>query len=265
MGAGRAARVVATLGVGLALAAAAADRELVLRWADDRLTVRLRDAPASDVLAEFARQSGVEIRGALRTPAAVTAEFEGVPVADALHRLLGGESFALVYGEGDRLRAVRLLGASAPGDGAPVTPVPAARVVLAADDAVAAASKRPVRLGARLARALGAPTANFGELFQAALGARDDRARALAVRAWLGILEDEAQLRASVVGSLKAVDDATVVAWLTAQGGDRAAELARRIAAQDRIPELRDRAATLLRQLRARGSAGPGAGAPGAS
>src|SRR3989441_7862474 len=61
-----------------------------------------------------------EIRGQVREPREVTADFESVPLPEALARLLGGQDSALVYGEGGRLKAVRLVG----GDqlGAPASP-----------------------------------------------------------------------------------------------------------------------------------------------
>src|SRR6476661_391235 len=164
------------LAFGLVLTAHAAP-ELTLRWAEQRLTVRLHDVPAYEVLAEFARQSGAEIRGALREPGTVSAEFDDLPVAEALHRLFGAESFALVYGDGDRLREVRLLGAPGPVDAPRPAAEPPTRVVVAPDDTVTAVSKRPVPVEGRLARALGSSTATFEKLFETGLGARDESVR----------------------------------------------------------------------------------------
>src|SRR5207253_10748018 len=85
------------------------------------LTVRLSGVQNSDILAELARQSGAEIRGQVREPREVTADFESVPLPEALARLLGEQNFALVYGKGGRLKAVRLLGADQVAAGAPTT------------------------------------------------------------------------------------------------------------------------------------------------
>jgi len=73
---------------------------------------RLSGMPNSEILEELARQSGAEIRGQVREPREVTADFESVPLPEALARLLGEQNFALVYGKGGRLKAVRLLGGS---------------------------------------------------------------------------------------------------------------------------------------------------------
>src|ERR1051326_1203772 len=84
--------------------------ERVIQYANDALTVRLAKAPLADVLDEVARQTGAEVHGELRAPHEVTAEFDTVPLPEALHRLLGDQNFALVYGTGGRLRVVKLLG-----------------------------------------------------------------------------------------------------------------------------------------------------------
>ena len=106
----------------------------LIRYSNDALTVRLSGVPNSEILEELARQSGAEIRGQVREAREVTADFESVPLPEALARLLGEQTFALVYDKGGRLKAVRLLGgsqevaeASAPPAGA--TP-PAAAAIL---------------------------------------------------------------------------------------------------------------------------------------
>src|SRR3989475_5515601 len=95
----------------------------VIHYEGDTLTVHLAGAPVTDVLDELGRQAGAEIRGQVRDPREVSAEFEGVPLAEALHRLLGDQNFALVYGNEGRLKSVRLLGgpqtAAAAGAAAP--------------------------------------------------------------------------------------------------------------------------------------------------
>src|SRR5437870_1492301 len=119
----------AALVLGLAIGAAsgwAAD-ERVIEYSKDALTVRLAKVPVTDVLAEVSQKTGAEIRGQVRNPTDVTAEFEAVPLPEALHRLLGDQNFALVYGDGGRLKAVRLIGGASQGAGpaaAPAAPPP---------------------------------------------------------------------------------------------------------------------------------------------
>src|SRR3989454_4351842 len=104
---------LAVLAAALAAPGARSDEgapERVIHYEGDTLTVRLAGAPVTDVLDELGRQAGAEIRGQVRDPHEVSAEFEGVPLAEALHRLLGDQNFALVYGNEGRLKSVRLLG-----------------------------------------------------------------------------------------------------------------------------------------------------------
>jgi len=82
----------------------------VVRYADDALTVRLTRAPVWEVLEEIGRQSGAEIRGEPAEAGEISADFEAVPIAEALDRLLGSQNFTLVYGDNGKLKIVQLLG-----------------------------------------------------------------------------------------------------------------------------------------------------------
>ena len=86
--------------------------ERVVRYAKDALTVRVTRVPVDEILGQLGQQSGAEIRGEVRDRHEITAEFEDVPLPEALHRLLGEQNFALIYGDGGRLKTVRLLGGS---------------------------------------------------------------------------------------------------------------------------------------------------------
>src|SRR5205814_8862134 len=101
----------------------------VLTYRNDRLSVRLVGVPLAEVMADIGRASGAEIYGILPQPREVSAEFDDVPLVEALDRLLGNQNFVLKYGKGDRLHAIKLLGgagvpmrmAATP---APTTPTP---------------------------------------------------------------------------------------------------------------------------------------------
>src|SRR5213593_2877685 len=90
----------ATLGSRSARAVDDAPTEPLIRYSNDTLTVRLNGVPTSKVLEELARESGAAIRGQVRVPRDVTADFEAVPLPEALARLPGDQDFALVYGKG---------------------------------------------------------------------------------------------------------------------------------------------------------------------
>ena len=82
----------------------------IVTYRSDQLSVRLEKVPLEDVLAELGRVSGAEIQGAPREPRDITAQFDDVPLPEALFRLIGDQNFMLTYGEGDRLRTIELFG-----------------------------------------------------------------------------------------------------------------------------------------------------------
>jgi hypothetical protein len=91
-----------------ALASSQAALQVDLRG--DRLTVRARQVPLEDALAAIASRLGAEVHGRVGGPRTVDVEFEDVALPDGLARLLGRESFALVYGKAGTLRRIHLLG-----------------------------------------------------------------------------------------------------------------------------------------------------------
>src|SRR5437899_1912259 len=104
----------------------------------------------------------------VRDPHAVSAEFEGVPLAEALHRLLGDQNFALVYGNQGRLKSVRLLGG--PQTAAAAAPIPAAAAPPAGQPSApgivdAFAKHAPIAVAGHLGEALGGHEASLLQLF----------------------------------------------------------------------------------------------------
>src|SRR6266478_9029489 len=162
---------LAVLAAALAAPGARSDEgapERVIHYEGDTLTVRLTGAPVTDVLDELGRQAGAEIRGQVRDPGEVSAEFEGVPLAEALHRLLGDQNFALVYGNEGRLKSVRLLGgpqtavAAVPASAAAAAP-PAGQPSPGIVDAFA--KHAPIAVAGHLGEALGGNEASLLQLF----------------------------------------------------------------------------------------------------
>src|SRR5437016_3987432 len=80
-----------------------------LEYRDDRLTLRAHDTALADVVDSLKRQSGAELRGSA-PDTAVTAELDAVPLREALGRVLGEQSFTLIYGENGRLKTIELKG-----------------------------------------------------------------------------------------------------------------------------------------------------------
>jgi len=225
----------------------------LVEYRDDRLTVRLEKVPLDDVLAELARVSGGQIRGDLREPREVSAEFKDVPLSDALHRLLGNQNFALVYGSAGDLRAVRLLGgpltqsAKGPTVAAlvPTTTLPPSPGNLLA----LFARHAPVPVSGRLADAFGSNTATFEQLLNAALHNDDPAARAEGLRVFIGGVEGDAELKNAVMGSLGTMDDQALTAMVQSIAGDHASEFIAGVVTRTRDGSLRTRGSVILERL----------------
>lgn len=236
---------------------------LVIHYAGDTLTVRLSQVPLRDVLGEIGRQAGAEIRGGLLNPRDVSAEFDAVSLPEALHRLLGEQNFALVYGEGGRLRAVKLLGgplgpppvsfatANAPPVTVPDTPAGTTGALLGL-----IAAHPPVPITGRLAAAIGAETATLQQILDTSLHTDDATVRSDGIRRTLALVEAEPDLRAALLGTVKGMDDSNLVGLLRAVSPGHAEEITVHIATQSRVSELRVKASSVLQQLRAQKAGG---------
>lgn len=218
--------------------------QFLVRYAGDELTVHATNVPVSDVLDEFARQSGAEIRGVPSAPRDVTAHFDDVPLGEAFYRLLGDQNYALVYGNGGKLRAVKLLGAGQRGpataDVGPSTPTAKARPTAAGTQAPALGEQRSTGAGLP-ADALAPAVAGFqrvGELWLRG----DDVAARDAASSELMAIEAEPESRNEAVNLANAYSDADFAELLRQIAGSRAQELAGFIASQTRVTELRMKA-----------------------
>jgi hypothetical protein len=225
-----------------------------VHYADGRLTAHLDDADLTAVLGDLARQAGLEIRGMPKSSGPSTIHLERVPLEEALSRLLAGQSFVLSYGP-TGLRGVRFLGSS------DVVLVPATSPI-AADPAdllevppsgAQAASHRPVAIGGRLARAIGADQANFSSLIEVAMRNDDPRVRADALRVGFRILDSEPELQESVLYVLDHWGNDQLAGWLATVAGEYAEDIARRTAKSARWSPLRRRAEAVERIIQAGG------------
>ena len=81
-----------------------------VEYRDDRVTVHAEQVPRADVLAAIARATGAELRGQVIDAGDLTIVFDAVPLGDALHRVLGTQSFTVTYGEGARVRVRLVMG-----------------------------------------------------------------------------------------------------------------------------------------------------------
>jgi hypothetical protein len=238
----------------LALAPAAVAAPPVA-YQDGRLTARLDGEDLTEVLGEVARQAGLEVRGTPTDPQPLRLQLDAVPLADALPRLLAGQSFLVTWG-GGRIKGVRLLGGAHPTTLLATGESPASAPIEEGETGSLAASHRPVVIGGRLARAVGAEETNFSEIMGVAMQNPDPRVRADALRVGLRIVDAEPELRSDLLQALDGLDDAHVAAWLTKVAGSYAGEVARRAARTSRSGSLRLRAEAVERVLRTTSAGG---------
>jgi len=239
----------------LAVAGIAGADERIIRYEKDALTVHLTNVPVAEVLDEVARQTGAQIRGQVRADRDVTAQFDAVPLPEALHRLLGDQNFALVYGDGGKLKSVRLLGgttgqtagAPAPSPAAPAVPPPPVQPGLAN----LIANHPPVPVTGRLAQTVGGPNATLQQLFEIGTRNDDSSLRSDAIRTMVSTLETDPALRAAAIGELGTIDDGALSAILRGAAGEHAEEVAMQVLAQARASEIRVKASSVLQRLRA--------------
>ena len=250
-------RVATALIVGVLVAAGATRVEGAVEYRDGRLTVRVRDASLADVMRDVARETDAEVRG--RTAdRLLTADLRDVPVRDALERLLGEHNFALTY-EGGRLRVIELLGDAAPSppraavvDGEPPADLVQAGEVL---DRFAR-SERPLRVSRRLAQALGTDRPTFLQVSTAALTSGDAGVRSRAFRASLQAIEGDPAVRSAFAFAMERTADGGLVEFMRRNAGANAEEIVARLARRAESRSVREKATSVLEQLR--GDAGGG-------
>lgn len=232
-----------------AVRASEAPPERVIRYDKDALTVRLTRVPLGEVVEDIGKQTGAEIRGRAREEREVSAEFEAVPIAEALHRLLGDQNFALVYGDHGQLRAIKLLGGpQAPvARASPPITVPAAPP---ADFATVIQRHAPISLSARLSQALGRDNATILDVMNAGLRYPDPAVRSEAVRLAVQTVEGDAEIKAAMLAAMNTVDDVNLASMLRGMGGDHGEEFLIQAASVARSGDLRVKASSVLQQFR---------------
>ena len=228
----------------------------VILYTRDALTVRVTGARNSEILEELSRQSGADIRGQVREPNDVTADFDSVPLPEALARLLGEQNFALVYGKGGRLKAIRLLGGgSQPSTqvaGSPPSSAPSGPGWPPFPGSLSALIDRhpPVPVAGALADAIGSPSATLRQLIDLSLHHEDPAVRAEALRTGIGTLDGDPELRSAVIGGLETADSAFLTSLLRSAASERSEDIAAQVLRDTRFPEIRLKASSVLQRLR---------------
>lgn len=227
----------------------------VILYTRDTLSVRVTAVSNAEILEEVSRQSGADIRGYVSEPRDVTTDFDSVPLAEALARLLGEQNFALVYGKGGRLKTVRLLGNSRPGvrvGGSPPSSAPAGSEQPPFSGSLLALIDRhpPIPVAGALADAIGAPSAPLRQLIDLSLHHEDPAVRAEALRTALGTLDTDLELRSAVISELETADMALLTSQLRSVASERAVDIATQALQDAHIPEIRVKVSSVLQRLR---------------
>ena len=228
----------------------------VIEYRDDKLTLRGENIPVEDVLGEITRQSGAEIHG--RAPAIdnVSADFERVPLNEALQRLLG-ENFTLRYGDDKRLKTIELKG----GPEEARRPAPTPSEFKNADEAtdVPAAWMRayrafdgraPVPVSGKFAQLISGDNAGWDMVVNTAYAFPDRKVRDQAVRDGLRAFENNPELRAAVMETIGTMDETDLANFTLHNCKWMCDQLVKNIARQATDRYIRTRALALLRQLR---------------
>src|SRR5262245_520208 len=230
----------------------------VITYRDDALTAHLKDVPLTEVLEDLGRQAGAEIRGGVLNARPVTVEFDAVPLPEALHRLLGDQNFALVYGDGDRLRAIKLLGGPQEGGvtvsatgGTPPPPAPVAPGNSLQSLVSLLTAHPPIKVNGRLAEVLGSSTVTVPQILEMAIEHENPQVRGEAVRAGLSIIEGDPQLRATFMTTLNSIDETELTNAFRAVAGQHAEETMAQIMSNSHGSDLRIKASGFLQRMRA--------------
>jgi hypothetical protein len=195
----------------------------LVRYENGRVTVRATNAPLDRLLRDIANQTGATMWG---NPPTRTASFDmhDVPLADALKRMMGADSFMLTYGTDGHVRAIRFLGrgeavvyaSPAPSPAAVADAAPAASP-LAEEEKQAGVLQKPVVVQdyPPLRRAVGTTTPSIGEVLHAATN-QNPNVRSGAREVILATFASDPAVEAAYLSTLEPVDDATLAKMLSA-------------------------------------------------
>ncbi len=235
--------------------------ERVIRYEKDALTVHLSKVRLGEVVDEIGRQAGARIRGGVKDDRDVSVTFDEVPLPEALHRLLGSQNFALVYGDGGKLRGVKLLGGpQTPGLASPTPPPGAVTGTTLPQSAASQVSSlelagllqrhAPIPLTQTLAQHLGQSNASFFDLMNASFHSTDPAVRAEAVRLGVQTIEGDPEMRGAMFNAMNNMDEASAASMLRSVAGDHGEEFLINAAANARTGEMRVKASSILQQFR---------------
>jgi hypothetical protein len=239
-----------------------AARPPTVRYRDDKVSVDLHEASVEAVLQALAKESGAELVGTTRAERPLTMSFEDAPTKEALERLVGAQNFTLKYDEGGKLRAIELRGgpeaAKAPKPGEP-TKSESENTTPAKQYAFFKAFDRSdkIPLSGELKKVIGRDEVGWDYLANTAIANQDPRVRQAAMHALVKALDQDPEMKDSVMASLNAMSAEELAAFARARGHYRAEDLVRNVMRETQDQELRSRARDVLRELRKTPYKGP--------
>jgi hypothetical protein len=235
-------------------AGAAPEAPVPVAIEQDRITGEFMAVAPEEALRQVAQATGADVVGTVLGVQPITLRLDDVPLDVAVARILGTQSFSLVFDADGGLRRIRLISVPA------VTPVAggATRVTtpapVVANPAQFMSVEVPISTVGPLADALGTGgKATMGQLFELAARSDDAGVRVAAVDAGMAAIERDGNLQTSLDQMLNGVDDASLAAIIRGSVGQRSTELMSRMLSRTRRPTFRQRVVNILRSLRENG------------
>lgn len=225
----------------------------VVTYKNDKLTAHVQGMPADAFLAEIAKQADAKLTGTLEKAQPVTADWTDIPLKEALEHVLGAQNFTLTYSEQGTLRAIQLKGvqqegtpaaAEAPADPQDFMKTPEYKIFKAFD------GRDRVPIEGAVAKRLGTPDARWDSIGNLAYADDDPAVRRSAVEAGMHAFEADESMRQAVMGPASGMSDAELAAFARARMYHRAEDFVRNLRRTTTLPDLRDRATGVLRELR---------------
>jgi hypothetical protein len=217
----------------------------------DRITGQFVGVPVEEVLRQIALATGADIVGSPVETRQVTIELDDVPIERALPRILGKQSFSLVFDAEGGLRRVRLINPSAPPVAAGAARVAPPPTNGAQTPQQFLALEVPISTVGPLADQFGnSGKATMGQLLEQATASDDAAMRVASIDAAMAAIERDGGMQSSLEKMLTNVDDQLLANLVRGAAGQRATEIMSRVLSRTRRPEFRQRVVNVLRTLR---------------